>query len=89
MKEFEDDTMKIEQEKDKPYKREKPIFKKSTDFKHSRRNKPYIKDINEEDKYSSPKKQIELSTKNSGSPIESRNKSKTLYKFAFNEKAKK
>ena len=86
MKEFDDDTMKIEQEKDKPYKREKPIFKKSTDFKHSRRNKPYIKDINEEDKYSSPKKQIELSTKNSGSPIESRNKSKTLYKFAKHEK---
>ena len=86
MKELEDDTIKIEQEKDKPYKREKPIFKKGTDYKHSQRNKLFIKDINQEDKYSSPKKQIELSTKGSGSPIESRNKSKTLYKFAKHEK---
>ena len=85
MKEFQDDTIKINEEKNnKPYKREKPIFKKNTENYTRKKNKPVFKDINQEDKYSSPKKEIELATKNSNtSPkgIYNKRKSRTLYKY--------
>ena len=80
----EDITIKInEGENNKSYRREKPIFKKNTEFYNKKKIKPMLKDINEEDKNSSPKKEIELSSKGSNSPpkgIQNKHKSKTLYK---------
>ena len=74
-----------------PYKREKPIFKKNTEHNFSKKNvKPIFKDINDEDKNSSPKKEIELSSKGSNSPsksIHNKRKSRTLYKYnKYNDK---
>ena len=85
MKEPDDDNIEINKNKDnKPYKREKPIFKKATEYHYTRKKlKPLFKDINQEEKNSSPKKQIELSTINNNSPeksMKNKRKSKTVYK---------
>ena len=84
-----DESIKINEEKNnKVYKREKPIFKKNTDLNSKKNIKPYFKDINQEDNNSSPKKEIELSSKGSNSPkITNKKKSRTLYKYnKHNEK---
>ena len=82
MKELDDEEKKINEDKEKPYKREKPIFKKNTNNVFGKQFAKYDnKDINQEDKNSSPKKEIELSTRNSNSPkMNNKQKSRTLYK---------
>ena len=83
MKELEDEENKINDAENKPYKREKPIFKKGT-YNYFGKLKQNSKDINQKDNNSSPTKEIELSTKNSNSPqkgVHNKQKSKTLYKY--------
>ena len=83
MKELEDEENKINDAENKPYKREKPIFKKGI-YNYFGKLKQNSKDINQKDNNSSPTKEIELSTKNSNSPqkgVHNKQKSKTLYKY--------
>ena len=93
MKEFQDDTINInEKMNSKEYKREKPIFKKKIKNAYSKNNlKPFYKDINLDD--SSSNQGIELSTKNNHSPQKgiinnlNKYKSKTVNKYHNNLKS--
>ena len=88
MKESEEDSIKSKNSDNyKSYKREKPVFKRRKNKDNTLSNQytqPFLKDINQEDKNGSPKKQIELAIKNpGGSPekaIQNKHKSKTIYK---------